>query len=280
VASTRGVGRLVTASGRGGGSGVALRVAGHESRRRGFGSQVTAAASGLRARLMLGPRHRGRLSPAGARGACLAESGPLPTEVGPASIGMETGPDHNGATPAGGESGGRHTVRLRGGQSRARHPAKPMRIKAKLPTSHAQKAPITALNPMLPDVGPLRREFEGKLFVHSLTWARGPSRPRPAAPGGPRPTDSASAILGRRRPGFAARRPMAAGDARHPPGAGTPQSEAAAGRPDAASRDAQTATRKPRCASRDARSEAAMTKPRRAIRGRDDQAATRDQRPR
>ena len=74
---------------------------------------------------------------------------------------------------------------------------------------------------------------------------------------------------------FAARRPMAAGDARHPSGAGTPRSEAAAGEPDAdaaskaatrdqkprrASRDAQASTRKPLRASRDA--QAAMPKPR------------------
>jgi len=183
---------------------------------------------------------------------------------------METGPDHNGATPAGGESGGRHTVRLRGGQSRARHPAKPMRIKAKLPTSHAQKAPITALNPMLPDVGPLRRESEGKLFVHSLTWAWGPSRPRPAAPGGPRPADSASAILGRRRPGLRrVGRWLPGTPATRPePGRRDPRLRLASRTPTPRakprrairSRDAQAATRKPLRASRDA--QAAMPKPR------------------
>ena len=82
---------------------------------------------------------------------------------------METGPDHNAATPAGGESGGRHTVRLRGGQSRARHPAKPMRIKAKLPTSHAEMASIGHLALCCRTTGSYV-ESAGENSSHSLTW--------------------------------------------------------------------------------------------------------------
>jgi hypothetical protein len=82
---------------------------------------------------------------------------------------METGPSHNGVTPAGGESGGHHTVRLRGGQSRARHPAKPMRIKAKLPTSHAQMALIPVLSPCCRTRGSYV-EGTGENSSHCSSW--------------------------------------------------------------------------------------------------------------
>jgi len=179
-----------------------LRGAGHESRRRASGSGSRVAAWGLPARLMLGPR------PAG--GSLLPGLvGPLPAESGPLSDRGGAGFHRNGNRPRpqwgdprrGGERGSPYGP-APGGAEPGPSSSKAYAHQGQVTNQSRAEGADYGTNPMLPDVGPLRRESEGKLFVHSLTWARGPSRPRPAAPGGPRPADSASAILGRRRPGL------------------------------------------------------------------------------
>jgi len=195
-----------------------LRGAGHESRRRASGSGSRVAAWGFPARLMLGPRHRRRLAPAGARGAspgrvraALGQRwGRLPSEWKPAPTTM-------GRPPPGGRAG----VAIRSGSGGGR--AGPV-IQQSLCASRPSYQPVTRrrrrLRHLTHGAGrwavtsrvrgeTLRAFFDlGKGSVSAAAGGtRGPAAGRLSISNfGPSPTR------------FAAHRPMAAWDARYQPG--------------------------------------------------------------